>query len=122
MPSGAPFDVWDGEGLDREESPRAMPPVERAGSTDLYADDSVEEVAMHLDPESEAAPPPDHAWAALDGADGPTDDGAPPARYFPDEQPDLPEGGAEEAVEDDRRVNLEVLLERQHYAFPPPKS
>jgi hypothetical protein len=97
MREGAPFDVWDGEDL---------------GITDTDEPDAAEEVAMHVDPESEpAAGGGAPTWSDLANGDDEAE-GEPPARYFADEQPE----GAEDEVADERLPDLQEILQRQHYA------
>jgi hypothetical protein len=97
MRDRAPFDVWDGEDL---------------GITETDEPDAAEEVAMHVDPESEpegeTGPP---TWSDLANGDEDAERDQ-PVRYFADEQPERadPEGG-EELVPD-----LQEILQRQHYA------
>ena len=100
MPKEVPFDVWDGEDLDTAE---------------VIAATSVEEGAMHLDPESCESADGDQPWSDLtDERERPVpDDGL--VRYFDDEQPEA----ATDAVADDDEPepDLEDQLERQHYSF-----
>jgi hypothetical protein len=97
MHDRAPFDVWDGEDL---------------GIAETDEPGTAEEVAMHVDPESEpegqTGPP---TWSDLANAD------ARPDRddlvcYFADEQPE----GAEDEGGDERQPDLQEILQRQHYA------
>lgn len=102
MRKDPPFDVWNGVDLDTAEA---------------IEDDAVEETAMHLDPESDVAAPSDPAWSELtDEQDAAVEDDAAPMRYFEDEQP---EGVPSESdgADEDHELDLEELLERQHYAF-----
>jgi hypothetical protein len=97
MPKEVPFDVWDGEDLATEEVIEA---------------DAAEEVAMHLDRESNLPAAP---WSDL--IDDRARDNS-PVSYFEDEQPER--SGVRRPARDDRQPDLEELLERQHYAFKPP--
>jgi hypothetical protein len=109
MPKEAPFDVWDGEEL---------------GLSDEVEEAAPEEVAMHVDPESEPDAEGGPRWSDLtDGDDGP--DVEAPVCYFPDEHPEIagdgagPTGQAQaDGADEEREPDLEELLERQHYAFP----
>ena len=101
-----PFDVWDGEGLepgyDRDRAEATEP-------------DTAEELAMHVDPESEPdGHTPASAWSELTGSDD--RDRRVNVSYFADEQPDFGDGRVVKAAE--HEPDLEELLERQHYAFP----
>ena len=100
MPNDPPFDVWNGVDLDTAEA---------------IEGDAVEEVAMHLDPEFEMGREGERAWSELTDEHEVVPDDDRPVRYFEDEQP---EGAEVVAVErDDSALDLEELLERQHYAF-----
>jgi hypothetical protein len=105
MPKEAPFDAWDGEDL---------------GLTDEVVDLAAEEVAMHVDPDSELEADRVPSWSELaDGGDPPSPAAA--TWYFADEQPDavLSDGRRRSPLASDEPViDLEELLERQHYAFP----
>jgi hypothetical protein len=105
MPKEAPFDAWDGEDL---------------GLTDEVVDLAAEEVAMHVDPESELEADHVPTWSDLaDGGDPPKPVVA--ARYFADEQPDaVTSDGRRPSPQaaEEHELDLEELLERQHYAFP----
>lgn len=100
MPNEVPFDVWDGEDLDTAE---------------VIAATSVEDVAMHLDPDSLVVADGEQPWSDLtDDRDTPVpDDGL--VRYFDDEQPEA--AGAAPPDVDEPEPDLEDLLERQHYSF-----
>src|SRR5262245_55185001 len=106
MPEEAPFDAWDGEEL---------------GLNDEVEEDGAEEVALHVDPESEIDAEGGHHWSYMTEGDEAPDTDV-PVRYFADEQPDdgavvgRPNGSGRPA--DEREPDLEELLERQHYAFP----
>jgi hypothetical protein len=104
MPKEAPFDVWDGEEL---------------GLTEDVEDAAAEEVAMHLDPESEVDAEGGPHWSDLTGGDEVAAPDA-PACYFADEQPEVAGNGKGHGHRptDEREIDLEELLERQHYAFP----
>jgi hypothetical protein len=94
MPMEAPFDVWDGEEL---------------GLTDEVTESAAEEVAMHLDPESE--PPADGLrWSDLTDGDEARDH-ALPVRYFADEESEI--GG--DGRPDDLMLDLGQLLMTQHF-------
>jgi hypothetical protein len=101
-----PFDVWDGEGLepgyDREAADAAEPAT-------------AEELAMHVDPESEPdGQGPTSTWSELTrGDDG---ERRVNVSYFADEQPDF--GDVRVVVPAEHEPDLEELLERQHYSFP----
>ncbi len=101
MPKDVPFDVWQSEEIDPGE---------------VVEVDAVEELAMHLDPDSALDAPRGPHWSELtdEPSDAPAE--ASPVSYFADEQP---EGTAPAPVSDEREPDLEELLERQHYAFPP---
>jgi hypothetical protein len=104
MPNDPPFDVWNGVDLDTAED---------------IAAEAVEEVAMHLDPESEIGHEGEPAWSELtDEPDAVPDDDR-PVRYFEDEQPEQAERilALNSSDGDERELDLEELLERQHYAF-----
>jgi hypothetical protein len=104
MPKEAPFDVWDGEEL---------------GLTDEVEERAAEEVAMHLDPEFEVGSETGPRWSDLtDGDDTPEIEA--PVCYFADEHPEIdgPRHGSDDRSDDEREIDLEELLERQHYAFP----
>jgi hypothetical protein len=100
VPKEAPFDVWDSEDLESE---------------DVIDDPCVEEVSMHLDPDSEPDAPATPAWSELTDGDhvGPADEE--PVRYFADEEPEHEREPADVAEEPE--PDLEDLLERQHYSF-----
>lgn len=104
MPKEAPFDVWDGEEL---------------GLTDEVEDAAAEETAMHVDPESEVDAEGVH-WSELTDGDEVIDPEAPVCCYFADEHPEptrvTTDGNG--APKDERELDLEELLERQHYSFP----
>ena len=96
MPMEAPFDVWDGEEL---------------GLNDEVTDTAAEEVAMHLDPDSEVRADASPHWSDLtDGPDVPDGDG--PVWYFADEEAEVGGGGH---ADDDHQLDLGELLTRQHY-------
>jgi len=101
MPNDPPFDVWNGVDLDTAESIEA---------------DAIEEVAMHLDPESEPGHDGEPAWSELTDENEVIVDDDRPVRYFEDEQPERVVS-LQAARNDDRELDLEELLERQHYAF-----
>jgi hypothetical protein len=95
MPMEAPFDVWDGEEL---------------GLTDEVTESAAEEVAMHVDPDSEV-PADGVRWSELtDGEEVVERVG--PVCYFADEEA---ETGGNGHAEDDLAVDLGELLVRQHY-------
>lgn len=100
MVKEAPFDAWDGEDLETEEA---------------VADDAVEAVAMHLEPDGDGRDP--SHWSELTGEMHDEVPDERPVSYFDDEQPErvAPVADLDEQPEPD----LEELLERQHYAFPP---
>ena len=99
MPNEVPFDAWDGEDLDTAE---------------VIATTSVEEGAMHVDPESLMTADGGHPWSDLteEREDPIPEDGL--VRYFDDEQP---ETATEPVDSDEPEPDLEDLLERQHYSF-----
>lgn len=99
MSKDAPFDVWDGEDL---------------GLGDEVDEGAAEEVAMHLDPDSDVPVEGVAHWSELTGADD-VDGQDAPVSYFADEQP---ESAGPAGPGDERELDLEELLERQHYAFP----
>jgi hypothetical protein len=103
MTKDVPFDVWDGEDL---------------GLTDEDDVDAgaAEEAAMHVDPDSEPDTEAAPTWSELTD-EGDSAEPAPPMRYFPDEQPEA--DGDRPKRRDEREPDLEELLERQHYSFPP---
>jgi hypothetical protein len=97
MHDRAPFDVWDGE--DR-------------GTAESDEPDAAEEVAMHVDPESEpgsgtGAP----TWSDLANGDDEADRDR-LVHYFADEQPE----GADDEGGEERVPDLQEILQRQHYA------
>lgn len=96
MSSNAPFDVWDGEGLDRPEP------------DEMHA---AEEVAMRVRSVDESAP-----WSDL--TEDLPDEERPPVHYFEDEQPEGADPGDDAPATDEHEPDLEELLEHQHYAFP----
>jgi hypothetical protein len=102
MSKEAPFDVWDGEELGLDDN-------------DVEGSSSAEEVAMHVDPESEPHTDAGPHWSELTD-DGPASDA--PVSYFADEDPDLGAPVPMRRADDEREVNLDELLERQHYTFP----
>ena len=105
MSKEPPFDVWDGEEL---------------GLTDDVEESMAEEVAMHVDPESEADADPTPRWSELTDSDE-AEELDVPVTYFADEQPERAANGHSRTRArpgDEREVDLEELLERQHYAFP----
>jgi hypothetical protein len=101
MPNDPPFDVWNGVDLDTAED---------------IEGDAAEEVAMHLDPESEVGNTGEPSWSEMTGEHDVVIDDDRPVRYFADEQPDGSEAVAEGA-RDEPELDLEELLERQHYSF-----
>lgn len=103
MSKEAPFDVWDGEEL---------------GLSDEVHDIAAEEVAMHVDPESDPNAEAGPHWSELTEGDDLPGPEAPPVTYFADEDPDVSAGAIVARTNgDDRPVDLEELLERQHYSF-----
>jgi hypothetical protein len=100
MPKEAPFDVWDGEEL---------------GLTDVVEADAPEEIAMHVDPESEPDGQHSPQWSELTDAEDEVDT---PVTYFADEQPERSGNGHGPPPAEERELGLEELLERQHYSFP----
>jgi hypothetical protein len=105
MPKEAPFDVWDGEEL---------------GLTDEVEEAAAEETAMHVDPESEVASDGGVHWSELTEGEEVADPDAPVCCYFADEHPEpvrvsSPGNGS---ADDEHELDLEELLERQHYSFP----
>jgi hypothetical protein len=104
MPKEAPFDVWDGEEL---------------GLTDEVEDAAAEETAMHVDPESEIERESGVHWSELTDGEEVADPEAPVCCYFADEQHDPARAAAGNGASDDEHeLDLEELLERQHYSFP----
>lgn len=109
MTKDAPFDVWNGEDLNTEEVTEAV---------------AAEEVAMHVEVEEDHGP---ETWSELTDDSHDRED-APTVVYFADEQPEADdtvmraEVAAVAAIDDDTQPDLEELLERQHYSFPPGKS
>jgi hypothetical protein len=109
MPKDTPFDVWNGEDLN---------------TVEVAEDVAAEEVAMHVEAERELGP---DTWSELTDDSHVAED-EPPVVYFADEQPEVgdtvmaAEVAAVEAIDDDVQPDLEDLLERQHYAFPPGKD
>ena len=103
MQREAPFDVWDGEEL---------------GLHDEVVEDAAEEVAMHLDPESEIVLEPGPHWSELTDGDEAADADSPVCCYFADEHPELIVRSGNGARDDELEVSLADLLVRQHYAFP----
>lgn len=99
MVKEAPFDAWDGEDLE---------------SVDVAPDDAAEEVAMHV--EDDDRPDPSH-WSELTGEMTQAVTDGRPVTYFDDEQPEQDEPSAD--LDEQPEPDLEELLERQHYAFPP---
>jgi len=107
MPKEAPFDVWDGEDLETVEVTEVL---------------EVEEMALHVDPESLLDPEPGPRWSDLTDNNDEDEADDVPVSYFEDEQPEaerivLVERGEDED-DDDSEPDLEELLERQHYSFP----
>jgi hypothetical protein len=101
-----PFDVWDGEGLEPGFGIEAAEPDEP---------DTAEEAAMHVDPESEVdGRGSAGAWSELTGQT--ERDARVRVSYFADEQPDV--GVRRRQPPAEHELDLEELLERQHYAFP----
>jgi hypothetical protein len=104
MPNEAPFDVWDGEEL---------------GLTGEPGPDAAEEVAMHVDPDSEPPAEGGPHWSDLTDAGEDDPEAVAPVCYFADEQPEAPAAAGEpSATGDEPEPDLEEILERQHYAFP----
>jgi hypothetical protein len=100
MVKEAPFDAWDGEDLE---------------TLDVAPDDSAEAVAMHVEADDE--PDPSH-WSDLTGEMNDVVTDGRPVTYFDDEQPEQ-DGPVATDVDEQPEPDLEELLERQHYAFPP---
>ncbi len=101
MPKDVPFDVWQSEEIDPAE---------------VVEGDAVEELAMHLDPDSALDAPRGPHWSELteEAPEPPAE--TPPVSYFGDEQPEM---AADPPPAEDVEPDLEEILERQHYAFPP---
>lgn len=98
MANEAPFDVWDGEDLSTEE---------------FIVGGAPEETAMHIDREPNGETP---SWSELiEESTGDVLGSDTPVTYFEDEQPEGVEAPHE--LRDEKDVDLEDLLERQHYAF-----
>jgi hypothetical protein len=94
------FDAWEGEDLETSE---------------VVEEHAAEEVAMHVEAD-DGATDPAH-WSELTGemtSEAPDDR---PVSYFEDEQPEQIRLDAD--VDEQPEPDLEELLERQHYAFPP---
>ena len=103
MPKEAPFDVWDGEEL---------------GLTDEVEDGPAEETAMHLDPESDAEAEGGPHWSDLTDGDDAADPDAPVCCYFADEHPEAataPRPRTNGSSEEEREIDLNEILTRQHY-------
>ena len=104
MPKEAPFDVWDGEEL---------------GLTDEVEDAAAEETAMHVDPESEPAVEGGVHWSDLTDGDELADPEAGVCWYFADEHPEqAPASPGNGSADEEHELDLEEILERQHYSFP----
>jgi hypothetical protein len=100
MVKEAPFDAWDGEDLETDE---------------VVVDDAAEASAMHVEPDGDEQDP--SHWSDLTGEMTEQVPDERPVSYFDDEQPERAEPVAD--VDEQPEPDLEEILERQHYAFPP---
>lgn len=103
MPDDVPFDVWNGEDLLTEE---------------IIEPDAAEETAMHVEPDADGA---SGSWSDLTEQPEPEVIDDRPVSYFADEQPESSANGRDTPVDgadDGKPVDLDRLLERQHYTFP----